>query len=105
MYGFLFASYKVKADAEVAGWRMLVAIFMGAWIVEAFGAVAVAVGVFSVILHLSLLAFKAFIGVDVLIILCPFLSVVIAIVVYVVKEARRAKSGQQTTQEHGVPLP
>ena len=52
--GFLLSTYKPK---PVQGWQILEAIIIYGWIVEACGGIAVAVGVFAVIAHLSSPAF------------------------------------------------
>ena len=71
--GFMNAFTKVKHD--VPHWRVLEAILIGAEIAETVGEIAVTVGVYEVIAHLSLLALSAFQAAFVLAVVgVPFLS-------------------------------
>jgi len=93
--GFMNAFLKVKH--EVPGWRLLEAILLGASIAEALGEIAVFVGVYEVIAHLSLLALNAFIAVVILVIVgVPFLSFVGLIIYAVVQRNKQQKKQLKT---------
>ncbi len=100
--GYLDAFYKVKHD--VRGWRILEAILTGSAIAETLGEIAVFVGVYEVIAHLSILALNAFIAAFVLAVVgVPLLSFVglfiYALVLAWRSEKQKAKLSQSTEQE------
>jgi hypothetical protein len=101
VYGFLYASYKVSPTLR--GWRIVTAIFTGAWIAEGVGSLAVIIGVYCVILHLSLVAFKALLAMSILVTLLPFISVVILIAYYTMVEIRRRKQQVAISEEESLP--
>ncbi len=99
-WGFLNASYKVKHD--VHGWRILEAILTGAWVAETFGEIAVVVGVYGIIAHLSFLALAAFTAAIVLVVTgVPFLSFIGLIIYAMVQYNKQQKkpASSETTIE------
>lgn len=91
-YGFLWASYKFAEKLkQVPGWRILGALFIGGWVVEAFGVVAVLVGVFCVILHTSHLAAAAFIWTIIITLLLSFIGSVVGLIIYAVVKYNRSQ--------------
>lgn len=86
IYGFVFSSYKAK---PVRGYLILVAIQLGAWIAEAFGWIAVAVGVCAVIAHLSPLALNAMIITSIIIVVLGFFGSMTGLFVYVWRQVKK----------------
>lgn len=99
--GYLNAFYgEVKPVAS--GWRIFQALLTGAWVAEGFGGIAVAIGVYAVIAHLSLIASTAFIATIILVIVgIPFLSF-IGLMIYAItqygKQQQKPASGETPVQ-------
>jgi hypothetical protein len=95
VYGFMFASYKVK---PVPGHLLLVGLQAGAWIIEGLGWIAVVVGVFAVIAHLSPIAFKALIITSISVVVIGFIGSFIGLVVYAIRKYGGKKQKQEVAQ-------
>ncbi len=93
--GFTLAFYKIKHD--IPGWRLLESLLIGGWVAEGFGELVFTVGMFAVILHLSQVAFNAFIAASILVIVgVPFLSYV-GLFIYAVVQYKKQQKEQQKT--------
>jgi hypothetical protein len=96
VYGFLFSTYKAK---PVPGWRLLVALQAGAWIIEAFGWLAVAGGVFAILAHLSPLAFKASVVASILVVVLGFTGSFIGLIIYAMHKFRKEQQQKIAKEE------
>ena len=79
----------------VRGWLVLVSLQVGAWIVEAFGLLAVVVGVFAVIAHLSPLAFRASILTSILVVVFGFSGSFIGLIIYAVGQMKQERQQEE----------
>lgn len=91
VYGFLYSNYKAK---PAPGYLVLVALELGAWVIEALGYIAVAVGVFAVVAHLSPLAFNAMIITSILVVVLGFIGSFIGLMVYGWRQVKK-QGGKQ----------
>ena len=96
IYGFLFSSYKAK---PVEGWLLLVRLQVGAWIIEALGWLAVAVGVVAVIKHLNPVAFNALIITSISVVVIGFIGSFIGLMIYAIRKYGGKKKQQTIAQE------
>ena len=92
VYGFTYASYKAK---PAPGSIVLEAMLAGAWIIEAFGWLAVSVGVFAVIAHLSILAFKVSVLASILVVVLGFSGSFIGLIIYAVVQHKKQEDMKQ----------
>jgi hypothetical protein len=76
VYGFLIGSNKAK---PAPGWRVLVSLQIAAWVIESIGELAVAVGVFAVIAHISSLAFEAAVLTSILVVILGIFGAIIGL--------------------------
>jgi hypothetical protein len=88
VYGFTYASRKAN---PVPGWRLLVALQAGSSIIETFGQIAVAVGVFAIIAHLSFIAFKASLFASILVPVIGFSGSFVGLIIYGVAQYKKQK--------------
>jgi hypothetical protein len=93
-YGYMCASWKAN---PTPGWLVLQAILVGGWAVESVGAIAVAVGLYCVILHISLIAFNALLWATLCIAFMPLLSF-IGLIIYAVIQYKK-HTAKQTHEE------
>lgn len=99
VYGFTYASRKAN---PAPGWRLLVALQAGSSIIETFGQIAVAVGVFAIIAHLSFIALKASIFASILVPVIGFSGSFVGLIIYAVaqykKQQKKPASGETPIQ-------
>ncbi len=88
VYGFTYASRKAN---PAPGWRLLVALQAGSSIIETSGQLAVAVGVFAIIAHLSFIAFKASIFASILVPVIGFSGSFVGLIIYAVAQYKKQK--------------
>ncbi len=99
VYGFIYASRKAN---PAPGWHVLLALQAGSVIVEAFGQLAVAVGVVAVLAHLSSLAFKVLIFTGLSVAVIGFFGSLVGRIIYNVvqykKQQKKPASGETSIQ-------
>jgi hypothetical protein len=89
--GFLFVSNEAK---PAPGWLILVSLQIAAWIIESIGGLAVAVGVFAIIAHLSPLAFIVAILICIVIVIFGFSGALIGLLLYGVAQYKKQNKKQ-----------
>jgi len=93
-FGLLFSFY--KPPTTVPGWRIFASLYLGAWVIEGLGGIAVAVGVYYVILHLSPLASLVFLLASAGVFIVTFVGSIIGLLIYALVRYRKQKLPPQT---------
>ena len=75
------------------------ALQVGVWIVEAFGLLAVGIGIFAIIAHLSPLAFKAYVITSVLVVVLGFSGSFIGLMIYGIRQFRKEQQQKVAKEE------